>query len=188
MRLQPKPEKEYPLWIRAIFRAQKKIYGAALEPTRLWGLSPKILFGLQLLYRAIDRKSSPINPALRSLITVRVSQINQCSFCIDINSALLQKRGVTIDKLMVLAEFEMNPAFNEKERAALAYAEAMTRSDRQVEDTLFQRLRALFSEDQILELTALIAYQNLSSKFNAALGIPSQGFCPIPASNVSSKK
>lgn len=183
MRIKPKPEKEYPLWIRFIFRAQRKSYGAVLEPTRLWGLSPKILLGLQLLYRAIDRNSSPIDPALRSLITVRVSQINHCSFCIDINSALLQKRGVSMDKALATVDYETNAAFTEKERAALAYAEAMTKSDKQVDDAVFKRLRAQFSDNQILELTALIAYQNLSSKFNAALGVPSQGFCPTPPSN-----
>lgn len=144
--------------------------------------------GLQALYSAIDRKGSPIDPALRSLVTVRVSQINRCSFCIDINSALLQERGVRIDKALALAEFETDPSFSERERAALAYAEAMTRSDKSVDDKVFGRLHAHFSEAEILELTAVIAYQNLSSKFNAALGVPAQGFCPIPASDVSSKK
>jgi AhpD family alkylhydroperoxidase len=187
MRLQPKPERHYPLWIRAIFRAQKKKYGAALEPTRIWGRSPKILFGLQLLYRAIDRKNSPINPALRSLVTVRVSQINHCSFCIDINSALLRERGVPMDKVLALTEYETNHTFDEKERSALSYAEAMTRSDRQIDDAVFERLRMQFSDDQILELTALIAYQNLSSKFNAALGVPSQGFCQRSTSGQSGK-
>lgn len=180
MRISKRPESKYPLWIRLIFRGQKKKYGDSLEPTRLWGHSPRLLMGLQALYSAIDRKSSPIDPALRSLVTVRVSQINHCSFCIDINSALLQKRGVPMDKVLAIAEYETNPAFNEKERAALAYAEAMTRSDKRVDDTIFQHLRAHFSEDAIIELTAVIAYQNMSSKFNAALDVPPQGFCPAP--------
>lgn len=180
MRLSARSEKSYPLWIRLILRAQKKKYGASLEPTRLWGRSPRLLMGLQVLYSAIDRKGSPIDPALRSLVTVRISQINRCSFCIDINSALLQKRGVAIEKVLALADYETNPAYTERERAALAYAEAMTRSDRRVDDAIFQSLRTHFSEDQILELTAVIAYQNLSSKFNAALDVPPQGFCPTP--------
>src|SRR3990170_2845294 len=140
MRLSSRPERSYPLWIRFILRAQKKKYGASLEPTRLWGRSPRLLMGLQALYSAIDRKGSPIDPALRSLVTVRVSQINRCSFCIDINSALLQKRGVAIEKVLALADYETNPTYAERERAALAYAEAMTRSDRRVDDAIFQRL------------------------------------------------
>ncbi len=178
MRIAAKPEREYPFWVRLIFRAQKKKYGSSLEPTRLWGRSPRLLMGLQFLYSAIDRKNSPLNPALRSLVTVRVSQINHCSFCIDINSALLQKRGVPMEKILALANYESDPAYTEQERAALAYTEAMTRSDKKIEDTLFERLKIHFDENQIIELTALIAYQNLSSKFNAALKIPPQGFCP----------
>ena len=136
MRISTRPESKYPFWIRLIFRAQKKKYGASLEPTRLWGRSPRLLMGLQALYSAVDRKSSPLDPALRALVTVRVSQINHCSFCIDINSALLQKRGVPMDKILALADCETNPAFSEKERSALAYAEAMTRSDKRVDDTI----------------------------------------------------
>ena len=178
MRIEGKDEKEYPWWIRIVFRGQKKKYGVALEPTRLWGLSPKLLWGLQLLYRAIDRKNSPIDPALRSLVTVRVSQINHCSFCIDINSALLQERGVSMQKALAISNFENDLSFSERERSALAYAEAMTRTDQGVNDKIFARLKAQFNEAAILELTELIAYQNLSSKFNAALGVPAQGFCP----------
>lgn len=180
MRISSRPEKTYPLWIRLIFRAQKQRYGASLEPTRLWGRSPRLLMGLQALYSAIDRKSSPIDPALRSLVTVRVSQINHCSFCVDINSALLQKRGVSMEKVLALVDYETNAAFSEKERASLGYAEAMTQSDKRVDGVVFERLRRQFSQDEILELTALIAYQNLSSKFNAALDVPPQGFCSTP--------
>ena len=70
--------------------------------------------------------------------------------------------------------------FDARERAALAYAEAMTASGDGVDDTLFTRLRREFDEDEVVELTALIAFQNLSSKFNTALGIPAQGFCVVP--------
>jgi len=54
----------------------------------------------------------------------------------------------------------------------------MTRSDASVDDALIGRLKSHFDDDAIIELTALIAFQNLSSKFNAALGVPPQGFCP----------
>ena len=180
MRIPAKPEQDYPLWVRLILWAQKKKYGSSLEPTRLWGRSPKLLFGLQMLYRAIDRETSPLEPALRSLVTVRVSKINHCSFCIDINSAALQKQGVPMTKILALADYESDPAYSERERSALAYAEAVTRTGKGVDDALFQRVRAQFGEAETIELTALVAYQNLSSKFNAALAVPPQGFCPMP--------
>jgi alkylhydroperoxidase family enzyme len=63
---------------------------------------------------------------------------------------------------------------------ALEYAEAMTWSDREVDDDLFGRLRHDFDDDAIIELTGLIAFQNMSSKFNSALAVPPAGFCRMP--------
>jgi AhpD family alkylhydroperoxidase len=180
MRISEKAPAEYSVIARIIFWAQKMKYGESLVPSKIWGRSPKLLYGLQALYRAIDRKSSPLEPALRVLINVLVSQINHCSFCLDIGTALLQKRGVAIEKALAIANFETDSQFTERERAALAYAEGVTRYEKQVDQPLFERLRRFFNDDEIIELTALIAYQNLSSKFNSALDIPSQGFCVSP--------
>ena len=58
---------------------------------------------------------------------------------------------------------------------ALRYADAITLSDRDVDDELFSEVRALFDEEQTVELTEIIAWENASSKFNRALRIPSQG-------------
>ena len=71
--------------------------------------------------------------------------------------------------------------FNEREKTALEYAEAMTFTDRKVGEDLFARVRAHFSEAQIVELTAAVALENFRSKFNVALGIEAQGFCLIKA-------
>ena len=71
-------------------------------------------------------------------------------------------------------------SFTEKERAALDYAEKVTLSPQAITDAQFEPLRAHFDNDAIIELTALVAFQNLSSKFNSALGVPAQGFCRIP--------
>jgi alkylhydroperoxidase family enzyme len=58
---------------------------------------------------------------------------------------------------------------------ALEYADSMTLSGREVTDELFARLRRFYDDDQLVELTAVIAWENASSKFNRALRIPSQG-------------
>lgn len=178
-RIPPKPEQEYPWYLRMIFRSQIKKYGQALEPAKIWARSPRVFMGLGMLFGALDRKNSPLDPALRALITVRVSQINWCTFCVDINSSLVLKRGGSEDKLGDLAQFRESPHFTEKEKTALEYAEAMTITDCQVTDELFHRLREHFDEDTLVELTGLIAFQNLSSKFNAALDVKPQGFCSI---------
>lgn len=168
----------FPWYVRAFFWNQKRRYGKVLAPSRLWGRSPKVFIALALLYGALDRRSSPINPVLRTLVTVRVSQINTCSFCVDINSATALKRGLTEEQLADVASWDTSDLFDERERAVLDYAESVTYTDRQPETRHFEALRRWFDDDGIVELTALIAFQNLSSKFNAALGVPPQGFCP----------
>ncbi len=108
MRVPVNPLKSYPWWIRPFFRRQRKHYGEVLVPGLLWGRVPKLFASVALLYGALDRRKSPLSPALRSLVTVRVSQINSCAFCVDINSATLARRegrGVDgqVDGLVVLA-------------------------------------------------------------------------------------
>jgi len=65
----------------------------------------------------------------------------------------------------------------------LEYAEVITHAGQQVSDELISQLREFFDEDGIIELTGLVAFQNLSSKFNNALDIPSQGFCRLPSTS-----
>ena len=171
---------EYPWYIRLFFWKQQKTYGRILDPGLLWGRSPWVFAAVALLYGALDRRSSPLAPALRSLVTVRVSQINHCAFCVDINSATLAKRGVTTDKIDALGTWRESALFSPEERLALEYAEAMTITAPGVSDDLRQMLKSQWNNDTIIELTGLIAFQNLSSKFNAALDVPSQGFCRLP--------
>ncbi len=182
---------KFPWYVRLFFWNQKRRYGSILEPAYLWGRSPKVFATLALLYGALDRGSSPITPSLRSLITVRVSQINWCEFCVDINSATVLKRHVEPEKLDALAEFEQSPLFSGAEKSALAYAEAVTYSDQQPDQACFKRLRESYDDDAIIELTALISFQNLSSKFNASLMVEPQGFCniaPMPQELESEKE
>jgi len=188
MWISPRRTDQYPWYLRPFFWNQKRKYGATLDPALLWGRVPKLFMTVALLYGALDRKSSPLAPALRSLVTVRVSQINGCFFCIDINSATLMKRGVPLAKVDALQCWQESDLFDEKERLALDYAEKITISDTHVDDVLMNRLKAHLEDDEIIELTALIAFQNMSSKFNSALAVPPQGFCRIPSSGTSSTK
>lgn len=170
---------KFPWYVRLFFWNQKRRYGAILEPARLWGRTPRVFAALALLYGALDRRSSPIEPALRTLVTVRVSQINACSFCVDVNAATALKRNISEAKLLAIATFANSALFSDREKAALVYVETMTYSERRPAVNEFARLREHFSDDAIIELTALIAFQNLSSKFNAALQVPPQGFCAL---------
>jgi alkylhydroperoxidase family enzyme len=83
--------------------------------------------------------------------------------------------GISDEKLRALDSYEESDLFDRRERVALRYADAMTRSDQDVDDALFAEIRSLFDDDAIVELTEIIAWENASSKFNRALRIPSQG-------------
>jgi AhpD family alkylhydroperoxidase len=181
MRVSAKPLNGYPWYLRPFFWNQRREYGAILDSALLWARAPRLFLGVATLYGMIDRRSSPVEPELRSLVTVRVSQINHCPFCVDLNSATLMKRGASPEKVRALADWRECGLFGERERIALEYAEAMTASRGGVDDELMAQLRRYFDEDAIVELTGLIAFQNMSSKFNAALGVPAQGFCSLPA-------
>lgn len=178
----------YPWYLQLMFRFQRRRYGREFEPVRLWARMPAAFLAMSAMYRALDRKSSRIEPALRSLVQVRVSQINGCDFCVDLNSFLGLGRGIAEVKLRALPQFEDSPLFSERDRAALAYTEAATRSDRHVGKELVLRLRRHFDDQAIVELAALIAYQNMSSKFNAALGVPAHGFCAVDRHNPPQKR
>ena len=82
--------------------------------------------------------------------------------------------GVSDEKILALDEYVTSPLYEEKERVALEYAERMTITGQDVDDELFSRLRRFFDEDALVELTAAVAWENASSKFNRALRVPSQ--------------
>jgi alkylhydroperoxidase family enzyme len=87
--------------------------------------------------------------------------------------------GASDEKVRQVEEWATSPHYSERERAALAFAEAMTITGRKVSDELFARVRSHFSESAIVELAAAVALENYRSKFNVALGIEAQGFCSI---------
>lgn len=177
-RIEGRPERAAPLWLRALYLVQRRLYGRVLEPTRVWARAPAALRGFVHLFAAVDRRASPIPAGLRSLLMVKVSQINACSYCVDINGSMLERRGVSLEKALALSDYGFSSLYSHQERAALDFAVAMTCEGSAVTEDLFARLRRHFDDDAIVELAALVGLQNASSKFNAALAIPSQGFCP----------
>lgn len=98
----------------------------------------------------------------------------------DINAAVGRDQGLGDEKLLAVAHWRESPAFDARERVALEYAERVTYSDRDVDDEFWKRLQARFSEPEVVELTAIIGFENFSSKFNHTLRISEQQFCPLP--------
>lgn len=85
-----------------------------------------------------------------------------------------------LDRVAEVLTWRESKLFSEAERVALEYAEAITYTDRQVDDGLFAQVKEHFTEAQIVELTAAIALENFRSKFNPTLGVEAQGFCMVP--------
>ena len=83
--------------------------------------------------------------------------------------------GLSDEKILDLDSYATSPHYTDVERLALEYADCVTTTGRDVGDELFARLRQAFGDDALIELTAVIAWENASSKFNRALRIPSQG-------------
>ncbi|HWE06238.1 MAG TPA: hypothetical protein VG274_05985 [Rhizomicrobium sp.] len=79
-----------------------------------------------------------------------------------------------------LAAFEASAHFDRREKAVLRYAEGMTRTPADVSEADFNEIRALFSTEQIVELTAAIALENFRARFNCALKIGSDDLCTLP--------
>ncbi|MDH5275772.1 MAG: carboxymuconolactone decarboxylase family protein [Gammaproteobacteria bacterium] len=180
MRIEPRPLRDYPWYLKPFFRSQVRRYGQVLVPGQLWGRVPRLFMAVALLYGALDSRRSLLDPVLRSLVTVRVSQLNWCRFCVDINSATLARRAGSMAKVEALEQWRTSDLYSPAERAALDYTEAMTITDRGVTDACMAELRRHFTDDAVIELTGLVAFQNLSSKFNSALDVPPQGFCRRP--------
>lgn len=99
---------------------------------------------------------------LVDLVYLRVSQINNCAFCLDMHTRELIKKGVKLEKLALLqAWHEGGNLFNETERAALAWAECVTRvAETGVPDEAYQAARKVFNEKQLVDLTIAISLMN----------------------------
>jgi alkylhydroperoxidase family enzyme len=97
-----------------------------------------------------------------------------------------RQQGIPVEKLQALADPETSPALDEDEKLVLAYAAAMCATPVDVPEPLWQKLRARFSEVQLVELTQAIAWENFRARFNRAFLVESDNlaeasFCVIPA-------
>ncbi|TXR46656.1 carboxymuconolactone decarboxylase family protein [Phyllobacterium endophyticum] len=105
---------------------------------------------------------SNLSPILIDLVYLRVSQINNCAYCLDMHTRDLLKKGQKIDKIaLVQAWAEAGDLFDARERAALAWAETVTRvADTGVPDQAYQAARAVFDERDLVDLTLAVSLMN----------------------------
>ena len=123
-------------------------------------LAPAGAKALGTLYGYIAQ--SGLSPALVDLVYLRVSQINNCAFCLDMHTRDLLKKGLPIEKLALLQAWrEAGNLFDPRERAALAWAESVTRvADTGVPDEDYEAARDVFAEKELVDLTLAIGLMN----------------------------
>jgi alkylhydroperoxidase family enzyme len=92
------------------------------------------------------------------------------------------QNGASAEKVeAVLGDYKNSALLSERERLALELAERMTYTDQRVDDEFFARLKRRFSDEELVELAAVIALENFRSKFNPVFAVEAHGFCPVPA-------
>ena len=108
-----------------------------------------------------------IDKQLLELIKLRASQINGCAFCVQHHILLSESLGISVDKVNLLAVWREAPLFSPRERAALAWTEALTLLPGGVSDEVYAEASAAFSEKELLYLTSAIASINVWNRFGA---------------------
>jgi AhpD family alkylhydroperoxidase len=114
--------------------------------------------------------NSGIEHSLQELVKTRASQINGCAFCLHMHTRDARAAGETEERLYLLNAWRESPLYTERERAALAYTEALTRLSEtaNVPDDVYNDLKAAFTEDEMVELTLAINAINSWNRFNVA--------------------
>jgi AhpD family alkylhydroperoxidase len=136
-------------------------------------LAPKAVEAMYAVERYV--RNSGLEPGLLELVKLRASQINGCAYCVDMHTKDARARGETEQRLYAVAVWKEAPFFTERERAALAWAEAVTLVSRdQVPDEIFETARREFGEKQLIDLSmaviAINGWNRLAVSFRALAG------------------
>jgi AhpD family alkylhydroperoxidase len=129
----------------------------------------------------------PLEGSISQLVEVRVSQITGCTFCLGLHSGMARRQGVHQDKLDLLAGWREAPQFDQRERAALDLAEAMTRigDGLRVEDHIWLAARDQFSDAELAALLYLIGLINVWNRINVTVELPSDHELPASATRTT---
>jgi AhpD family alkylhydroperoxidase len=115
-------------------------------------------------------KKSLIEEKLQELVSFRVSQINGCAYCLDMHSKDLRAHGETEQRLYALNAWRETAFYTDRERAALAWAEAVTAA--KVPEEVYSRVKTQFSDEELVDLTLAVSTINTWNRFNIAFTNP----------------
>jgi 4-carboxymuconolactone decarboxylase len=176
------------LFLRLGPRMMKKLTGRApengLEPLAIYAHVPALLGGIGRLEQA-TAKVDRVPERLKMLGQLKASTKVGCEYCIDLGSQVARRSGLTDDELLALPRYRDSGLFSDLDKLVLDYAAAMTGTPVDVSDALFAELRERFDNAQLVELTSVIALENMRSRFNGAVGVGAAGFsegmvCAVP--------
>jgi AhpD family alkylhydroperoxidase len=148
--------------------------GSGMEPIAVWAHQPKIMMGMGKFNQAV-RKGKSVDERLKNLIELKGAQMIGCEYCVDLGSQICRNSGLSDDELLALPRYGQSELFTAREKLALGYTVAVMRTPVEVTDELFAEMKEHFSDEQLVEITALLTLVNLD-RFNAAFGIGSAGF------------
>jgi alkylhydroperoxidase family enzyme len=184
-RIQPLPPKRAGLLTRAMYRVAKRRYGQVPEPLAVVAHHRKLMVDWAVHESLTDWASKTLPVSVRQLAVLWTARKIGCSWCVDFGSMLQRLDGLDMERLKDIDNYAVSRAFSDDERAAIAYADAMTTDPHTVTDEQVDDLRTRFGEAGVVELTYQIGLENMRARVNATLGITEQGFnssdaCRIP--------
>jgi AhpD family alkylhydroperoxidase len=170
---------------RSVARLTGRQPDRMLEPLELYAHAPGLLLGYAMLEWA-TAKLHRLDERLKNLAELQAATLTQCEYCIDFGSQVARRSGLSDEQLLALPAYQTSALFTDLEKLVLDYAVGMSRTPVEVSDALFAKLREHFDDAQLVELTHVIALENLRGRFNLALGIGAAGFsegmvCAVPA-------
>jgi AhpD family alkylhydroperoxidase len=160
---------------RGVSRLTGRSPAGMLEPIEMYAHIPGLLRGYAGLEQA-TAKLHHLGKRLRALAELKAATVVQCEYCIDLGSQVSRRWGLSDEELLALPSYRSSSLFSDLDKLVLDYAVGLSRTPVDVPDALFTELRAHFDEAQLVELTHVIALENLRGRFNLAMGIGAAGF------------
>jgi len=175
-RIEPLPPKRAGLLIRAMYRVAKRRYGQVPEPFAVGAHHPRLLVAEAVHETLLQRASRTLPVNVRELAVLWTARKIGCAWCVDFGSMLQRLEGLDMERLKDIDDYATSPRYTDDERAAIAYADAVTTDPHLVTDEQVADLRARFGDAGVFELTYQIGVENMRARMNSALGITEQGF------------
>jgi AhpD family alkylhydroperoxidase len=168
-----------------VFRAARRRFREVPEPLRAAANHPGLMWANVVHELMVEKASRRLDPALRDIVVHRVATLVGCSWCVDFGTMLALHHGLSVERHRELGHYRESSAFTPAERVALEYADAMTAQPTVATDELVERVRTHVGDAGLVELTYLIALENMRARINHALGLTAQGYtngdaCPMP--------